>query len=390
MADSIGIGWRPSSLSGWGVYGTNLLIQLLRQGRNPVLTQAPYRLDVDAETEKLIAPAVQRQRHLDELLKKIGVLEFDFPVLHALRNDFFPPLDEQIAKGSANLGVIFFEDTAISAEGLARARTYDRIVTGSTWNQEIANARGLHHVVTVFQGVDTSLFHPRERATRFKDRFVVFSGGKLEYRKGQDVVIAAFRIFREKHPEALLMLAWGNQWPAIMPTIANSPFVEGAPEVTGEGSFALSPWLQANGLPANSFADLGMIPNRAMPEYLAAADVALFPNRCEPGTNLVAMEAMAAGIPSILAVNTGQRDIAAEGACYRLARQSPVRPYAPYAGTEGWGEPDLDEVLSALEQAHGKNEERRTIGAKGAEFMQKFDWSAQVAGLVREVDALTV
>ena len=46
--------------------------------------------------------------------------------------------------------------------------------------------------------------------------------------------------------------------------------------------------------------------NRTMPGILASADAALFPNRCEPGTNLVAMETLAAGVPAILAANTGQ------------------------------------------------------------------------------------
>lgn len=34
---NIGIGWRLSSVSGWGVYGLNLTLQLLNKGRTPVL-----------------------------------------------------------------------------------------------------------------------------------------------------------------------------------------------------------------------------------------------------------------------------------------------------------------------------------------------------------------
>ena len=46
-----------------------------------------------------------------------------------------------------------------------------------------------------------------------------------------------------------------------------------------------------------------------MPKYLISSDTALFPNRCESGTNLVAMEAMAAGIPVILSNNSGHLDL---------------------------------------------------------------------------------
>jgi glycosyltransferase involved in cell wall biosynthesis len=39
------------------------------------------------------------------------------------------------------------------------------------------------------------------------------------------------------------------------------------------------------------------------------ADVAVFPNRCEGGMNLVAMEAIATGVSVILANGTGQADL---------------------------------------------------------------------------------
>lgn len=40
-------------------------------------------------------------------------------------------------------------------------------------------------------------------------------------------------------------------------------------------------------------------------EALAEADVALFPNRGEGGTNLMAMQAMASGVPTVLSANSG-------------------------------------------------------------------------------------
>ena len=393
VAGSLAIGWRLSSLSGWGVYGTNLAMELLAMGRNPVLLAAPHRLDLDAGQAGALEPVIRRQQHLQEILDKVGHMAFDFPVLHALRNDFEPALDRQIAHGSQNIGVIFFEDTAISAAGLGRAREYDLIVTGSTWNKEILEAHGLTHVVNVFQGIDTGLFRPpptgAKRRRAYPDRFVIFSGGKLEYRKAQDVVMAAFRQFQARRPEALLIFAWGNQWPSIMPTVARSRFVDGAPEITDAGEIRIGPWLEANGLPAGSFIDLGMPANRMMPEILASADAALFPNRCEPGTNLVAMETLAAGVPAILAANTGQLDIADPGHCYRLTRQSPVEPYPPYGGTEGWAEPSAEEAADLLEAVFaGRGEALRRGQAAAAAMAEGFSWSGQIAKLVAAVDAL--
>ena len=377
--DSVAIGWRPSSLSGWGVYGLNLVLNL-----------APHMLDAPPELEEVLKPVLQRQAHLAELLEKICMLEFDFPVLHSLRNDFEPPLHHQVAIGAKNVGVIFFEDTEISEEGLDRARKYDLIVTGSTWNKEILEARGLDHVVNVFQGIDDGIFYPRPKNTRYQDRFVIYSGGKLEYRKAQDVVIAAFREFHTRHPEALLVFAWGNQWPGIMPTIANSPYVEGAPDVVGESEMLIDEWLVENGLSEDSFVNLGMTPNKDMPDILASVDAAVFPNRCEPGTNLVAMEALASGLPTILAANTGQLDLIGDGNCYPLENQTPIAPYPPYEGVEGWREPTVEETVERLEEIYRNRDEAARRGNAAAKFMQNFTWSKQIPRLLSQIDDLFV
>jgi glycosyltransferase involved in cell wall biosynthesis len=316
------------------------------------------------------------------------VVDLDIPVLHALRNDFEPGLASQAVRGRFNIGVIFFEDTDFSQAGLARAGEFDLIVTGSSWNADILAARGVKRVVNIFQGVDEELFRPGGGEALYPGRFVIFSGGKLEYRKAQDVVIAAFKRFRGRHPEALLVFAWANQWPAIMPTIARSEHIRGAPDLDGEKGMRIAPWLEANGLPGDAFVDLGMPANRDMHAYLNAADAALFPNRCEPGTNLVAMECMAAGLPTILAANTGQLDLIGEGACYPLLAQTPVRPYAPYAGVEGWGEPSVDEALARLEEIHADPEAARARGRAAVRMMAGFTWKGQIGKLLAAIDGL--
>lgn len=45
-------------------------------------------------------------------------------------------------------------------------------------------------------------------------------------------------------------------------------------------------------------------------DVLLRADAAVFPNRQEGGTNLVAMEALGCGVPCIISNRTGQADIA--------------------------------------------------------------------------------
>ena len=101
--------------------------------------------------------------------------------------------------GQPSIGVTFIEHSTLSDEGRRRADQFALIIAGSSWNESVLRANGIVATTTVLQGVDTSLFHPAPRTGRFRDRFVVFSGGKLEYRKGQDLVVKAFRTFQQRH-----------------------------------------------------------------------------------------------------------------------------------------------------------------------------------------------
>jgi hypothetical protein len=57
------------------------------------------------------------------------------------------------------------------------------------------------------------LFRPRPKTGWHGDRFKIFSGGKLEFRKGQDLVLLAFRAFAHRHSDVLLGTAWSQPWP---------------------------------------------------------------------------------------------------------------------------------------------------------------------------------
>jgi glycosyltransferase involved in cell wall biosynthesis len=387
-ASSIVVGWRPSSVSGWGVYAQNLLCQFMEKGRNPIFFLSPHLMDVTPDVADLLKPVLQKQRYLEDLLEKVGLLEFDCPVLHALRNDFKPSLLDQTARGNKNIGVTFFESTEISSEGLVRANEYDLIVTGSSWNKDILESRGLTNVANIFQGIDQKLFKPRKKDLKYKDHFVIYSGGKLEYRKAQDVVSIAFREFQKKHNEALLIFAWANQWTKIMPTISQSKFTRGYPDVTGGDVMLIDEWLIKNDLLEDTFINLGMPPNKDLPGLISAADMAIFPNRCEPGTNLMAMEAMAMGLPCIIAANTGQLDLIAKNRCYSLIDQTPVQAYPPYNEVEGWREPTIEETLMRMEEIYQDQTEAHLRGAEAANFLSNFTWSNQIDHLLSEIDAL--
>ncbi|TAN48201.1 MAG: glycosyltransferase [Rhodospirillales bacterium] len=367
----LGISWALSSLSGYGVYGTRLGLGYLKRGLGPLaLYQTPLALSLNPLEERLLAPALAGAAAFENGSETIRP---GHPILHGVGNGMaLHPISGRIL-GTPDIGCIAFEDTRFHPQEIEGARRFAKLIAISSWNAGILESLGFRNVVLARQGIAPELFHPRPKRNLLPGRFLVFSGGKLEYRKGQDIVLAAFRAFHARHPEALLLAAWQSPHAEDAKPFALAGHVTGIPEKNGQGGLDLASWAVSNGLAPGSFIDLGYVPNPMMPAVLAECDAALFPNRCEGGTNLVAMEAMAMGLPTILANNTGQSDLLGEVGGIALSRQGPVKPPHPQAGVEGWGESDVLEILAALEGVHASRER----DLETAKRMAAWDWDGQ-------------
>lgn len=301
--------WQVSPYFGWGVYGLNLALEWSRDATieaSSMHALRPESLGIDALRMHAIKPFARRSGFL-----RAGAVE-----LAALGNDMLP------ARGRAKIGVVFFEQP-LSTAAIERAKRYDLIITGSTWNERVLRDAGVMNVRTILQGIDPTLFHPAPKRGLYPDRFLIFSGGKAEPRKGQDLVVKAFRIFAKRHPEALLITAWHSPWPEL----------------------AAGMDLDLSSV-ADQVIDVGATPNALMPPIMRECDIALFPNRAEGGTNLVAMECLACGLPAIISTNTGHLDLAGRGGAYLLTHQPSKTHWSE------WGEVDADEIVEALELAH--------------------------------------
>lgn len=385
----LGLDWQVASASGWGVYGLNLVTHALRSGSQPLLLAEPDGSGLSPLHRAALEPALRASAALHGRMRRGEDVTIDGPVLRALGNGLAGGSRTGSVRGSAEVGVVFFEDTALDAAALARGRRFDRIVAGSTWNADVLRARGLDRVDVCLQGVDPAVFHPAPSTGLLGDRFIVFSGGKLEYRKGQDLVVAAFRRFRERHPDALLMVAWHNHWPRTMAEITTRGHVRGTPAPGEGGRPDVRAWLASNGVPADSVIDLGLTSHASMGPLIREAHLAVFPNRCEGGTNLVAMECLASGVPTALSANTGHLDLLQRVPCYALREQGPCLPTAQFAGTDGWGESSVEEIVATMERAYTDSADARARGEAASAAMQELSWSAQIGRLLailRSVD----
>jgi glycosyltransferase involved in cell wall biosynthesis len=381
MAKHVLLGWPIASVYGWGVYGLNLALNWASdpQIESACFNLTPKIINVDPIQERVLAPFIKRSQEFQSVLQSHanGRINYDGTFLACLNNNFQVLANAHKVRitGNPTIGVIFFE-SGLSPEVIERSKNFSRIVTGSIWNERILRAYGIKTVRTVLQGIDPALFHPGPKRGFFKDRFLIFSGGKPEYRKAQDIVLAAFKVFSERHPEAVLVTAWYCIWPKSLRSLDWSGLL--SPVVLNEtNQINVSGWAIANGIPADRIIELGLVPNLQMPTILREMDVALFPNRAEGGTNLVAMECMACGLPTILSRNTGHIDLIQNENCYTLDDQRQTsHGFTGIDGVPGWGESQIDEVVERLEQVFFDRAEATRRGRRAADNLAQLPWQA--------------
>ena len=388
MAHHVVMDWPATSIHGWGVYGLNLALSWASDPGVALATTHEVNRNailIDPLRWRALMPFCGRSIDFRErLLRETSdPISLSSALLCSLGNDLKsqPGPHGGPLEGNPSLGVVFFETEDLGRDARAVTAHHRCIVAGSSWNAEVLRAHGIERVETVLQGIDATLFHPAPKRGLFPDRFLVFSGGKLEPRKGQDNVMAAWRVFAARHPDAMLVAAWDNLWPQIARGINDSARTAPLP-FTAEGKPDMNGWATANGIKPEQFLNLGLVANASMPTILREMDAAVFPNRCEGGTNLVAMEAMACGVPTILSANSGHLDLLKGGTALALTDQRPI-PKMP-----GWHESDIEEIVAALETLYTDRARAAEIGAAGAQLLSGLTWAKTAAEMKRIISAV--
>jgi glycosyltransferase involved in cell wall biosynthesis len=373
MQRSIAITWGLSEIHGWGLLGVHTCLYMLDLGLVPLLLEQPAMGTLRPHNRERLSVMLPNYERIVALKAENPGKSFnlaDYDVLHALSNGFVASDASARFRGPRNVGVIAYEETRFTADVLNRAKSWDAMVVHSSFNERLLTERGVPNVRVALQGIDPTEIYPGPATGLFGDRFVVFSGGKLEFRKGQDIVLAAFKRFHANHPEALLVTAWHNIWPQTALSMAESTHAPTGPVIDPQTNrLRLQEWVQANGLSPEGFHDLGLLGRSQIPAVLWNSHVAVFPNRCEGATNLVAMEAMGCGTPVILSANTGHLDLIGDDRCYALQRQTPVRDSD--GSRIDWGESDIDELVDCLEQVFADQAEAKRKAARALKFVQE-------------------
>ena len=153
----------------------------------------------------------------------------------------------------------------------------------------------------ISNAVDLELFQPPEGLPRRQPNRPLRVGfaGQWIARKGVDVLLQAWRALAPTLPNCELCIAGGS---AVWKNVAG---VSGAEELA-----ARIQTMERDQL----LRCVGALPRSAMPAFWGAVDIAVVPSLYEP-FGLVALEALACGVPVIAAAVGGLREIVLDGEC---------------------------------------------------------------------------
>jgi glycosyltransferase involved in cell wall biosynthesis len=359
--------WQLNNSFGWGILGLNIFCQWANDPAvrptmgQPIIDEDIFGLD-PLRISRVVNALHESNKFLNGLVPVNGTTKVNATVIDCLGNGLLP----STVVGTKNIGRCIFEDTRFN-DVKQRLAKYDALLCGSNWNADLLKAATGRDVKVILEGIDPSLFCPGGKSGILNpDIFYIFSGGKIEYRKGQDLVLLAFREFSKKHDDAVLVTAWHSPWPQFSTGFRGR--LEVPLEANPKGMLNVTKWVADNGIRPDRFIDIGRVPNQFMPTILREMDVALQPSRAEACTNLPVKEAMACALPVIIAHNTGMHDLITDDNCIALKHQKPA-PGVGAGGTDGWGESDVDEIVCALEDLYMDRERRKKLGHDAARWI---------------------
>ncbi len=346
-------------LSGTGDFGWGVVNKYLKQ-------EVSSKIEVRSLEENQY-PALDELKHA-KIFQLIKDLDFN-------------PLFE--IKGKENFGYTVFENE-LNVKSVKNAKNYDKIITASTWDYNKLLATGINNADLLIQGIDPKMFYPDDKK-RVDNLFVIFSGGKFEIRKGQDLILKAISVLQKKYSDIILVNAWYNAWVESLRLMRFSKYIKYEEKGNTWDDF-MNNIYYCNDIDPKKIFTLPLVPNKDLRKVYLKSDIGLFPNRCEGGTNLVMMEYMACGKPVIASFNSGHKDVLTENNSIMLKNMREFKLFdSENTLFADWEEPDIDEIITKIEFAYHNRSALKEVGNKAAETMKKFTWANTALNLLKAV-----
>ena len=227
---------------------------------------------------------------------------------------------------------------------------FDTVVVPSLHNWELFSQ--FHDNVRVIPlGVDRGVWCPKERPNNKK--FKILCGGSEWYRKGLDVVLKVF--LKMNLPDAELHIK-------IVPPYLSAPDNLNYPNVVVHNQ-----WMTVE-----DEADL-----------VRSADCFISVSRGE-GFGLMPLQAISAGVPTILSDAHGHREFS-DLATHRIPTRSVPTNEGVWQNMGDWDEPEFDAIFSAIQDLYDNRDRYRQQAETHAGEVCAFNWDTAADQLLQAV-----
>ncbi len=174
----------------------------------------------------------------------------------------------------------------------------DKLVSASPIEPELVRMHyGIRREFEVVPpGVDIDFFNPKYRKVDVElPKKYVFTTGRIEWTKGFDLLVKAFRYVVDAHGDVKLIIGGGSTQPSRIEIEVRRKLYE----------ISRSLGIEEN------IIQTGRIPNELLPAYYAKSRLVVLPSRYDL-FGMVAIEAMACGRPVIVSKNAGVHKLISE------------------------------------------------------------------------------
>jgi len=227
---------------------------------------------------------------------------------------------------------------------------FDTVIVPSLHNWELFSQ--FHDNVRVIPlGVDRDVWYPKARPENKK--FKILCGGSEWYRKGLDVVL---KVFLEMNlPDAELHIK-------IVP-----PYLSAPPNLDYPNVVVHNKWMTVE----------------AEADLVRSADCFISVSRGE-GFGLMPLQAISAGVPTILSDAHGHREFS-DLATHRIPTRSVPTNEGVWQNMGDWDEPEFDAIFSAIKDLYDNRDRYRQQAETYAGETSAFNWNTAADQLLQVV-----